>query len=71
MEEDKKKEKGKEKGKGKGKGQRYKNKNIFSVRYLAAYSLQAICFEKQNYFEEYNIIKEFRITLKEWRDVNK
>jgi hypothetical protein len=56
-------------GKREAKGQRYRNRNVFSVRNLSGYSLFSVCFEREFYFEEYNIIGFLGIEVRNWREV--
>jgi hypothetical protein len=39
------------------------------VKNVAYYSIFSSCFERQNYFEEFNICKVANISLGNWKDV--
>jgi hypothetical protein len=50
---------------------REKHKNILSIKNMAGYSIYSACFEKENYFEEFNISKVLGLSLRDWKELIK
>jgi len=46
-----------------------RHKNYYSVKNVSCYSVFSACFEKENYFEEFNVCKFANIGVAAWRDV--
>ena len=38
---------------------------------MAGYAIYSACFEKENYFQEFNICKVLSLSLKDWKDLIK
>lgn len=60
---------GEKRGEGKEEGRKEKHKNYYSVKNISYYSILAACFERENYYEEFNICKVANYSLPAWKDI--